>query len=460
MLRRAVTLAAACNLPPLPAHIKPPPKYAGPAISQIEKSRQSMLFPVDASLCKVPFMLTDGRMQYVFDHEGRRYLDMFGGVCSICVGHAHPRVTEAVREQAGKIVHTSMLYYSPPVVELMELLTAKLPKDKKWVFHFTSSGSEANDWGMMIARASTKNYHIASLSSAYHGGTEGSRCLVGLSKWKQNLPPAPGILRLPSANAYRGCFGSDVDKYVTQAALQLSQEGPNVAGFWAEPMQGLGGLYPLLEGYLPRMFKLIRERGGICCADEVQTGFARLGSHYFGFEKAGVTPDLISCAKSIANGYAMGLSICNKEVADRCNFNLVFNTFGGNPISAAAAVANIKAIEEDKLQENAVKFGATVKAGLLKLQKKHACIGDIRGDGFIMGVEMINLADKAHPIQPAPADVTFMGSLVMGMRQRQVIIGAGGEFGNCVRLQGPMCSTLADAEYFLDAFDKTLESLH
>lgn len=436
----------------LPACSYTPVKYTGMAYDKALQLRTKYLHPAHGFYYSKPLLLHDGHRQYLFDHEGRRYLDMFGGVCSIACGHNHPKVTAAVHEQTQRLVHATMLYLNPTLSELMDTIAQKLPKQHDWVFNFTSSGSEANDFAMLMSRAYTKNFEYVTLRNAYHGMTEGTRSMVNVPGWKHCVPNSPGMLRTLCPHPYHGVLGDNVAKYVADLDdVIVSQAGGKVAGFVAEAIQGVGGLVPLLDGYLPKAVEVVRQHGGLYISDEVQCGWGRLGSHYWGWEMAGVVPDIIVGAKSAANGYAMGVVIAKKEVAESMRGVAYFNTFGGNPVSVAAMLANLKAIEEEKLQQNVHVVGKKVFDGLTRLQEKYPMIGSVRGRGAIMGVELVKDPKTKAPATPETLKVQDM------LRERHILVGKGGPKANVLRLQGPMCLTPADADYFIWAMEDILK---
>lgn len=394
-------------------------------------------------------------MQYLWDADGKRYLDLFGGVCTIAVGHCHPRLVEAGKKQLDKIHHTTQLYLNPTQYELMDEINKYLPKGEEWVFHFTNSGSEATDFAMLMARVYTQNSHVISMRNGYHGMTEGSRNLVGVPGWKHQTASSCSVVRAIAPLEYRGLLGTDsAEPYLQDLQYLVNIEVPKVAAFIAERIQGVGGLYPLLKGYLPKAYEIIRKHGGVTISDEVQCGFGRLGTHFWGFEVDGVVPDIITCAKSIGNGTPMGLTIAKKKITECMKDQAFFNTFGGNPVSCAIALENLRVIRDEKIQENAKTVGDVNLAGLKKLQEKYEVIGSVRGQGFIVGVELV-----ANPATKQPMPLEKMLLVMESLRESGILVGRGGTFGNVIRLQGPMCATVADIEYFHFALGKALAAL-
>lgn len=452
MLRRSTSLYA------LPACSFVPPPYSGPSYEKVLAQRQKYLNPVSFLHYKKPLLLNVGHKQYLYNHENHRYLDLFGGVTTVGVGHSHPRITKVVAEQAAKINHTTTLYLHPNICEYAEAFASKLPKQHEWTVHITNSGSEANDFAMLMARVYTKNQTYVSLRNGYHGFTEGSRNLVSVPNWKYDQPTPGAILRLQCPHPYHGWLGTkpeDVDKYIAEAEEVLKCEtGGRVAGFVAERIQGVGGTVPLMDGYLPKMYEIIRKHGGVCISDEVQCGFGRLGTAYWGFEHAGVVPDMVVCAKSVANGWSVGVVACRKEISDAAKGVLYFNTFGGNAICSAVALETLKIIEDEKLQDNCKLVGDRITAGLSKLAEKHQIIGDIRGAGLLRGFELVK--DRKTKA-PATAETAVLHQELFD--KHDIVIGKGGPNGNVIRIHPPMCMTVADADHFVTSVDSVLSKL-
>lgn len=428
--------------------------YKGLPLEAVVKGRAS-LHPCHKLAYRTPLMIVEGKGQYLFDEKGKRYLDLFGGVCTVGVGHCHPRVVAAAVDQLNKINHTTSLYYNPVVVEYMEALRAHLPKGEEWVFHFTNSGSEATDFALLSARCATKNSVVVTLRNSYHGMTEGSRGTVAVPGWKHPAPSPNGMVRTLSPIEYRGVFGDDVKQYVDDLKDVIMTETPNaVAAFIAERIQGVGGLYPLLPRYLPDAYAVVRAAGGLCIADEVQTGFGRLGTCFWGFNLDDVVPDIIVCAKSIGNGAPVGAVIMKRAVSEAIKDVSFFNTYGGNPVSMAMALANLRVIEEEGLQAHASKVGAYNIEHLKEIMQRHPSMGSVRGSGFIIGIELVN--DK---ITKEPLTKESVANVMDELRERGIIVGKGGKFGNVLRLQGPMCATIEDIAMFHKALDESLTKL-
>ena len=428
-----------------------PPAYTGPAYDNVLATRNKYVNPVSFMHFKQPLLLNVGHMQYLYNHENRRFLDLFGGVTTVGCGHSHPRITKVVSEQAAKINHTTTLYLHANLCQYAEAFAKKLPKQHEWTVHITNSGSEANEFAMLMARVYTKVETFITLRNGYHGPNH----LISVPSWKYNTPTPPGLLRLPCPHPYHGFLGTDVKKYLAEAEdILRCENGGRVAGFLAERIQGVGGTVPLLDGYLPGIYDMVRQRGGLCISDEVQCGFGRLGSAYWGFEHAGVVPDMVVCAKSVANGWSVGVVACRKEISDAMKGTLYFNTFGGNAICSAVAHETLKIIDDEGLQKNCNDVGNHFSAGLKKLSEKHQIIGDVRGSGLLIGFELVK--DRTTKA-PATTETAALHQALM--EKFSIISGKGGPNGNVIRIHPPMCLTKGDVDYSLYAIDQVLSTI-
>ncbi|KAK9792977.1 hypothetical protein WJX73_005834 [Symbiochloris irregularis] len=444
------TAEAGPNLPPFD---HTPAPYTGPSKAEVYGLRRQFLSPAMFHHFKDPLMVVEGNMQYLYDETGRRYLDAFAGIVTVSVGHCHPRVTAAVMQQSKLLQHTTTIYLHPEVAQYGKELTDRMPGNLK-VAYFVNSGSEANDMAIMMARLHTGNYDILALRNAYHGLSESTMGLLGHHTWKPNVPQGFGVRHLMNPDPYRGMLGSDGKAYAADAKAVIESATPGqVAGFVAETIQGVGGTVELAEGYLPAVYQMVRDAGGVCIADEVQTGFGRTGSDYWGFQNAGVQPDIVTMAKGIGNGLPLAAVVTTPEIAATLARRLHFNTFGGNPVCAAGGRAVLQAVDEDGIQANAAKVGAHLKEALLELQQRHDIIGDVRGRGLMLGVEMVRDRATKEPAGPETAQV------MERLRHLGVLIGKGGLYGNVFRIKPPMCLTIADADFLIQAMDLALSEL-
>jgi len=435
----------------LPTCAFAPPVYDGPSKDEVIKLRSEFLTPALVTYYRDPIMIVDGHMQYLFDETGKRYLDAFAGIVSVSVGHCHPRVMEAVNEQNSRLQHTTTIYLHPNIAKFAEKLVSTLPKGLDTVY-FTNSGSEANDLAILMARAYTKNYDVIALRNGYHGGSQGAMGLTSHSTWKFGVPHGFGVHHSVVPDRYRGHFGYDDpeagEKYALDV-LDVIQRGSSgaIAAFIAEPMQGVGGVIELPPNYLRDAYSYVREAGGICIADEVQTGFGRTGENFWGFENHGVVPDMVVMAKGIGNGCPLAAVVTTKEIAQSMTQAIHFNTFGGNPVSCAQGLATLEVILEENLQGRSKKLGKQLFSGLHALQEKYPCIGDVRGKGLMVGLELVDGKDKT-PAAKLTADV-FETCKDMGL-----IIGKGGYNGNVLRIKPPMCLSEEDVAFMLEVLDE------
>src|SRR5438552_1237253 len=380
--------------PTLPATNYQPQKYTGPASAEVLTQRKQFLNPGIFLYYREPIMLVEGKGQYIWDDQGKRYLDGLGGIVTISVGHCHPHVVAAANQQNETLQHSTTMYLHPNVGAFAEKLASKLPGELK-VCYFVNSGSEANDLALLMARAGTGNYDVIALRNAYHGGNASGMSVTAHSTWKYNVPHSFGVHHAVAPYPYRGPYGyDDADagrKYADDVKSLIDYATPGtVAAFIAESIQGVGGFVEFPQGYLKHTYEHVRAAGGVCIADEVQTGFGRTGTHFWGFETQGVIPDIVTMAKGIGNGCPLAAVVTTPQIAQTLASRIHFNTFGGNPVSCAQGRAVLEVIEKEKLQENALKMGNFILEGLRKLQKKYPVIGDVRGKGLMLGVELVN----------------------------------------------------------------------
>src|SRR3954463_4271904 len=415
------------KIPDLPPFNHQPAKYNGPSADEVLRLRKQFLNPGIFIYYKKPIMLVEGRMQYLWDEHGRRYLDALGGIVTVSVGHCHPYVVEAARKQNETLQHSTTIYLHPNIAEFAEKLASKMPGDLK-VCYFVNSGSEANDLAMLMARLYTGNYDAIALRTAYHGGTPASLGLTAHSTWKFNTPHSFGVHHAIAPYPYRGPFGYDDPdagrKYADDVKNLIDYATPGkVAGFVAESIQGVGGFVVFPDGYLKHVYEHVRAAGGVCIADEVQTGFGRTGTHYWGFETQGVIPDIVTMAKGIGNGAPLAAVVTTPKIAATLTQKVHFNTFGGNPVVSAIGKAVLEVIEKENLQANSLKMGTHILAGLNKLKEKHKIIGDVRGKGLMLGIEFVKDRTTKQPGKEECAQV------VENARELGLLLGKGGLWG-------------------------------
>src|ERR687887_234211 len=343
--------------------------------SETVRKHKEFLFPAVAMYYQEPLALVRGEGQYVWDDAGNKYLDCFGGVLTVSVGHNNPKVTEAIIEQVKTIQHTSTLYANKPQSDLAEKLYQITPGRLKKSF-FTNSGTEADDTAVHAAKLATGRHEIVVLRHSYSGRSATSLSAVGHSTWRPLPPQVAGIVHARAPYCYRCPFKLTYPECGLACAedieeLIMTSTTGEIAAFMAEPILGVGGFIVPPAGYFERAAEITRKHGGLFIADEVQTAWGRTGDKWFGIEHWNVEPDIITSAKGLANGSPIGWKISKKEGADAVP-TLTFLTFGGNPVSTAAALAVIKVIEEEDLRRNAAEVGAYLREGLEGLKEKYA----------------------------------------------------------------------------------------
>jgi alanine-glyoxylate transaminase/(R)-3-amino-2-methylpropionate-pyruvate transaminase len=431
--------------------------YTGPSPEEVLEMRKEFLSPAIFHYYKKPIMIVEGKGQYLFDQTGRRYLDGFGGIVTVSVGHCHPEVVKAANLQNQTIQHTTTIYLNPGIALYAKELAAKMPGDLK-VCYFVNSGSEANDLATMMARAHTGNYDLIALRNAYHGGSPGTMALTSHHTWKFNVPHSFGVQHARMPDLYRGPHGADDPdagkKYAADVAeiIQFGTSG-KIAAFVAESIQGVGGSVVFPDGYLKHAYEHARAAGGLCIADEVQAGFGRTGTHFWGFETQGVIPDIVTMAKGIGNGCPLAAVVTTPEIARSLASRIHFNTFGGNPVSCAQGRAVLQVIENEGLQANSLQIGAQLVQGFEKLAQKHSIIGQVRGKGLMLGVELVKDRTTKEPAKEECAEV-FERCKELGL-----LIGKGGLWGNTLRIKPPMCLNAADADFMLAVIDEAMTGL-
>jgi len=422
---------------------------------ELKKKRAKYLLPGVKQLYADPPHMVKGKGQYLYDETGREYLDMFAGIVTVSVGHCHPKVTQRTIEQLQTLQHTSTIFMTQPMVDLAEKLAEITPGELSVSF-VTNSGTEANEGAVRMARVATGRHEVIALEHSYHGESHLASTLTGNHNWRPELMPAAGVVHAANAYCYRCPFKKTPDNCSLECARDVerviqSQTSGKPAAMIAEPIQGVGGAITPPDDYFKEVKKILENYGALFIADEVQTGFGRTGKHMFGISNWGVQPDFITMAKGLGNGLPIGAFTTTPEIAKHAQKQQI-NTFGGNPVSTATALAVIETIEEERLMENARVVGDHLMEGLKDLQKSHPVMGDVRGKGLMVGVEIAAAEDKT----PLPAETARIVELA---KDNGVILGKGGLFGNVIRIKPPLSVTKDNVDSCLKVMRKALEAI-
>jgi len=422
---------------------------------ELKKKRDKYMVPGLKHMYTDAPNFVKGKAQFLYDERGEEYLDMFAGIVTVSVGHCHPKVTQATIDQLQTLQHTSTIFMTQPMVDLAEKLAEITPGDLSMSF-ITNSGTEANEAAISMARVATGRHEVIALKHSYHGQSHLATSMTSNHNYRQATMPASGIAFAENAYCYRCPFKKTPDNCSLECAKDVerviqTQTSGAPAVMIAEPIQGVGGAICPPDGYFQEVKKILDKYGVLFIADEVQTGFGRTGKHMFGISNWDVQPDMMTMAKGLGNGAPIGACVMKRSIGEKQSKNLI-NTFGGNPVSSATALAVIDVIQEENLQENARVVGEYLVEGLKELQKSFPIIGDIRGKGLMLGIEIADPETKAQ----MPAECA---KIVEVCKDNKVIIGKGGLWGNTIRLKPPMTVTKADADRCLGAMRKALESV-
>lgn len=450
------------SLSPDPARLLGIPREAEPAPlppkSETLAARRKRLGGNLSIAYRDPVKIVRGVAQYLFDEDGRRYVDAYNNVPH--VGHSHPRVVRAAHEQLD-VLNTNTRYLHDAVSRLAERICETLPAPLS-VCYFVNSGSEANELALRLARAHTGKRDMIVLEAAYHGNTT---TLIDISPYKHAGPGGLGapdwVHTVPIPDVYRGehktedpLAGEKYAAHVQRIANRLVKGGTGLAGYIAESLPSVGGQIVFPRGYLAAVYRHVRAAGGLCIADEVQTGYGRIGTHFWGFESQDVVPDVVVLGKPMGNGYPIGAVITTPEIAVSFDNGMeFFSTFGGSTVSAAVGLAVLDVVQEEKLQEHALKVGDHMLGALRPLCDRHSIVGDVRGSGLFLGVELVR--DRVT-LEPAGEEASFVANR---MREEGILLGTDGPFHNVVKIRPPMPFSTADADELAATLERVLTEL-
>jgi 4-aminobutyrate aminotransferase-like enzyme len=420
--------------------------------SAVEKHKK-YLFPAVAMYYQEPIALVRGEGSYVWDDKGKKYLDAFGGVLTVSVGHANPKVVNAIAEQVKKISHTSTLYASGPQGDYAEKLATTTPGNLK-KFFFTSSGTEANETAMNAARHATGRMELVVLRHSYSGRSAQTLTACGQYGWKKLPPMVAGIHHAHAPYCYRCPFNLEYPSCGIKCAedieelIQTETTG-EIAAFMAETIIGSGGFIVPPPGYFEKAAGIARKYGGLFISDEVQTAWGRTGEHWWGIQHWNVAPDIMVSAKGMGNGAPVAVTVATPEVADKYP-GITFATFGGNPVSMAAAMATMQVIEDENLLQNCKTTGAYLGEKFAALKEKHPLIGDARGLGMMQALELVEDRKSKKPSPAATAKV------FEETKRRGVLIGKGGVYGNVIRTGLMLNAGKSQVDELVEALDAGL----
>lgn len=401
-----------------------------------------------------PLIFKQGQDQYLWDEKGNKYLDCLSQNLTCSVGYNNPHVTRAVQQQVARLQHCTTMFFHPVPAHLAEEIAATMPSGEQWVVHFMNSGAEAIDMALLLARSYTGNHDIISLANSYHGATFGAQSLTGISNFRHNVPLMAGIQFTPVPDQYRGIHGEGVQAYLDDLdrTIHYATSG-RIAGMFIEPVQGYGGIVPIPGSYMRGAFERIRSAGGLCIVDEVQSGIGRTGDHIWSFTKHDVVPDIMVIAKGIGNGIPLAAVVARREVAETMASKFYFHTYGANPVACAAGRAVLRTLDQYKLIDNAREVGNALLDVLQKLKSRYSLIGDVRGRGLMMAVELVK---DRRTLEPAAEEMAALFELT---RQNGLVASKSGAYRNVLRICPPLCIQMSDVAFFERAINKSFEQL-
>ena len=409
--------------------------------TSVQADWKEFVIPAAAPYYKEPLVLTEGSGSTVTDQEGREYLDFFCGILTTAIGHCHPEVVDRVRDQVGRLGHTSTLYLNEPQVNAARRLAGIAPGKLRKSF-FTNSGTEAVETAIMLARMYTGRDEVIALRYGYSGRSAIGTTLTAMSGWTPLGASVPWVKHALSPYCYRCAFGPPHDDCAERYARDVEEviatmTSGKPAAFFAETIQGAGGYIVPPPGYFQRVAEIIRKHGGLFISDEVQAGFGRTGSKWFGIEHWGVEPDIMVMAKAVASGFPVGVTIARDEIASAWKGKTI-STFGGNPISMTAMDATLEIMARENVPARCEDRGRQLRAGLDRLAAEHPWIGDVRGMGFMQAMELV---DDPKTKTPSPAKAA---ALLEAAKAERLLIGTGGLNGHVVRIAPQMLMSEAE----------------
>jgi alanine-glyoxylate transaminase / (R)-3-amino-2-methylpropionate-pyruvate transaminase len=431
-----------------------------PSNKEVKARHDAVMFPCTGNFYGDDAVAIDhGKGSYVTDHDGTQYLDFFGGILTVSIGHAHDRVNAKVKAQMDRLGHVSTLYPALPMIELAEKLVSITPGNLDRVF-FTASGTEADETAVALAQTHGKSTELVALRHGYSGRSMLAQSLTAHQAYRGVQTQIPGIKHAAAPYCYRCPFKQKPESCELECAqdieelIQTTTTG-HVAGMLAEPIMGVGGFIVPHADYHKMAAQIIRKYGGVYIADEVQTGFGRTGSKWWGIEQFGVEPDIMTMAKGIANGYPISATLATTAIAETYGKGSI-STYGGNPICTAASSAVIETIEEENLLQNVEDRGRELREGLQALQQRFPkVIGDVRGMGLMQAMELV-VDETAGDRTP---NAQILGRLFTETRERKLLIGKGGLYGNTVRISPAMNITSGEIQDALKIMEDSFEAI-
>ena len=424
---------------------------------EILLANREHLFPSVFHYYREPLVISRAKDQHVWDADGNQYLDFFGGIVTVSVGHCNDFVNQKLHAQIDRLQHVSTVFANEPQAALAKKISEITPAGKLTKSFFTNSGTEANETAILAARCYTGSTEIVALRYAHHGRSSLAMGLSAQSSWRLGPVTQAGIVHAVNAYCYRCPFGLTYPDCGVKCAQDVDEvirttTSGRIAGFIAEPIQGVGGFITPPKEYFPIVHDIVKKYGGVFISDEVQTGWGRTGGKWFGIEQWGVQPDIITSAKGLANGAPIGLTVARPEIADSVK-GATISTFGGNPISTTAAKAVLDFIEDQKLSINAAEVGAYLKQKFLELQSKHQLIGEVRGMGLLLAIELVEDRKTKKPATTATA------ALMEATRENRILLGKGGFYGNVLRVSPPLNISKADVDEFTRLLDRSFAKI-